>query len=78
MTLEEIKAIPREWLTPAEVGAILDINPQSIRVSAKQCPERLGFRVSVIGTRVKVPRRAFLRWMEGQDEKAASQNTKEV
>ena len=66
MTLDEIRNSTKEVLTPAEVAPMLGCDPQDIRVAAKQHPERLGFNVAVIGTRVKVPRLAFIRWMEGE------------
>ena len=66
MTLDEIRNSTKEVLTSAEVAPVLGCDPQDIRVAAKQHPERLGFNVAVIGTRVKVPRLAFIRWMEGQ------------
>ena len=65
MTLDEIRSLDREYLVPAEVALVLGCDPQDIRVQAKQHPERLGFNVAVIGTRVKIPRRAFVTWMEG-------------
>ena len=66
MTLDEIRNSTKEVLTPAEVAPILGCDPQDIRVAARMAPERLGFNVAVIGSRVKVPRLAFIRWMEGQ------------
>lgn len=66
MTLEEIRASEKTVLTPAEVAEVLAADPQDIRVAARTRPELLGFNVAVIGTRVKVPRLAFLRWMEGE------------
>ena len=66
MTLDEIRNSTKEVLTPAEVAPVLGCDPQDIRVVAKQHPERLGFNVAVIGTRVKVPRLSFIRWLEGQ------------
>ena len=66
MTLEEIRMLDREFLTPAQIAPILGVDPQDVRVAAKQCPEMLGFNVAVIGSRVKVPRLAFIRWMEGE------------
>ena len=65
MTLNEMRNIDREYLIPREVAPILGVDPQDIKVAAKQYPERLGFNVTVIGTRVKIPRLAFIRWMEG-------------
>lgn len=66
MTLDEIRNSTKEVLTPAEVAEVLGCDPQDVRVAAKLHPERLGFNVAVIGTRVKVPRLAFIRWMEGE------------
>ena len=67
MTLNEIKALDREFLVPAEVASILGVDPQAVRVTARECPERLGFKVAVFGTRVKIPRVGFIRWMEGKE-----------
>lgn len=66
MTLSDVRAMDREYLIPREVAAVLGADPQYIRIAAKQEPERLGFPVCVIGTRVKIPRLAFIRWMKGQ------------
>ena len=65
MTLDEIRSLDREYLVPAEIAPVLGCDAQDIRVQAKQHPERLGFNVAVIGSRVKIPRRAFVTWMEG-------------
>lgn len=61
MTLAEIAAYEREFLTPAEVAPLLGTDPQSIRVAARKNPERLGFPVVVIGSRTKIPRLPLLR-----------------
>jgi hypothetical protein len=66
MTIDEIRNSTKEVLTPAEVAEVLGCDPQDVRVAAKQRPDLLGFNVTVIGTRVKVPRLAFIRWLEGQ------------
>lgn len=66
MTLDEIRNSTKEVLTPADIADVLNADPQDIRVQAKRNPERLGFNVAVIGSRVKVPRLAFIRWLEGQ------------
>jgi len=66
MTLDEIRNSTKEVLTPAEVAEVLGCDPQDVRVAARQRPDLLGFNVAVIGTRVKVPRLAFIRWMEGE------------
>lgn len=65
MSLDDLKRIDREYLTPAQVAGVLGCDAQDVRVAARECPERLGFPVCVIGSRTKVPRRAFIAWMEG-------------
>lgn len=65
MTLEEIRASTKEVLTPGDVAPVMRCDPQSIRVWARQRPDLLGFPVVVMGSRVKIPRLAFLRYMEG-------------
>ena len=67
MTLEEMRTIDREYLVPADVAPVLGCDPQDIRVAARQAPHMLGFNVCVVGSRVKIPRRGFLRWMEGKE-----------
>ena len=67
MTREEIRASDREYLLPADVAPVLGCDPQDIRVAAHQAPHLLGFNVAVIGTRVRIPRAGFLRWMEGRE-----------
>lgn len=66
MTLDDIKAIDREFLTPAQVAEVLGCDPQGIRVWARQRPEGLGFPVCLVGSRIKIPRRAFVAWMDGK------------
>lgn len=68
MTLDEIRASDKLMLTPADVAGALGCDAQSVRVAAKQRPDILGFPTSVIGSRVRIPRLAFLKWMEGNDD----------
>ena len=65
MRLEDIEAMECEVITPDVAAKVLQCNPNYIRVAARQCPERLGFPVSVCGHRVRIPRRAFLSFMRG-------------
>lgn len=66
MTLSEMRESDKDVLTPAEVAPVLGCDAQDIRVAARQRPELLGFNVAIIGTRVKIPRLAFLNWIEGR------------
>lgn len=63
MTLEELAALETETFTPAQIAPVLGVNPQKIRIQAAENPESLGFPVTVVGTRVKIPKRPFLRHM---------------
>ncbi len=67
MTLAQIEQLPDETLTPVQVAAVLGIHPQSLRTQARECPETLGFPVVVVGSRVIIPRRAFLEFMSGKE-----------
>jgi hypothetical protein len=68
MTLDEIRNSTKEVLTPADIADVLNADPQDIRVAARQRPDLLGFHVCVLGSRVKIPRMAFLNWLEGGRE----------
>lgn len=65
MTISEIRECKKNMLTPADVCEILGCHPYSINKQAKKDPCLLGFPVIVVGTRVKIPREAFLKFWEG-------------
>ena len=62
-SIQDIIALERDYLTPAEIAGVLESDPQTIRVAARTEPQQLGFPVIVIGSRVKIPKAAFLRHM---------------
>jgi len=66
VTYSEIKASCSDMLTAAEVADVVGASPITIRAQAHECPEKLGFPVVVLGNRVRIPRLAFIRFMEGQ------------
>lgn len=74
--LEDLEKIEREFLIPKDVAPILGVDPYNINVQAKQDIERgvnsLGFPVVVIGTRVKIPKRAFIKFMREGSQEAVS------
>ena len=70
LTLKEIEALDAEMLTCAQVGPIVGVSPYSLHGQAMEMPERLGFPVMVVGRQVRIPRRAFIRWMHGTAEQA--------
>lgn len=72
MTLDEIKNLPREFLRPTDIAPILGCTPYSINVQAhediKNRTNSLGFPVCVIRRRIKIPKAAFIRFMEGENQ----------
>ena len=73
MTLTEIMELDREYLLPREVAEIMGCDAQDVRVAARQRPDLLGFPVCIVGSRVKVPKRAFVAWMEGNSSGTQAQ-----
>lgn len=65
MTLDEIRTCGKEMLSPADISEVLGSDQETIRVTAKRYPERIGFPFTFIGNRMKVPKVGFIRWMEG-------------
>lgn len=68
--LARIAASGKEMLSPADIAPVLGCHPYAINVAAKEDPARLGFPVCMIGNRVKIPRRAFLRWAGYEEVRA--------
>lgn len=72
MTLEELKALDKEMLIPAEVAPILGVGQYSINLQVKE-DKKSGknsfcFPTMLVGTRVLIPRRAFIKALEGLAE----------
>lgn len=74
MTLADIEKMHDEVLTPAQVAPVLKCVPYNINVQARDDPKKLGFPVIVVGTRVKIPRAGFLRFMRGEEGATNDQN----
>ena len=70
--LNDIEALKNDFLTPAQAAPALGCDPNTIRIAARRAPEKLGFPVVVMGRRVKIPKEAFLRFMRGEREEAAT------
>ena len=67
MTLNDIRGLEKPFLTPTEVAGVLRSDPQTSRVTARTCPERVGFPFTFTGNRMKIPRIPFLNFMEGRE-----------
>ena len=72
MTLQQIMDCTKEMLTPKDVAEVLGCDPYTINVQVRQDiaagVNSFGFPISKIGTRVRIPRRAFLRFVLGEEK----------
>ena len=70
MTMAEVESCKKEFLIPAEIAPLLGCDPYSINVQVKADKESgrnsFPFPTILLGTRVKIPRIAFLRAMKGE------------
>ena len=65
--LEEIKRMDKPFITPQQAARVIGCTPQYIRLAAHgPNPKALGFDTTVIGTRTKIPRIRFIRYVEGR------------
>lgn len=64
MTYSELLNSDKDFLNPKDVAEVLGCDQYRINIQAKEDPEKLGFPVCMIGTRVRIPRLGFIRWMQ--------------
>lgn len=69
MTIDEIRQSDKTMLTPSDIAPVLGCHPYSLNIAAKSDIKALGFPASLIGTRLRIPRVGFLRWIEGTGER---------
>lgn len=62
-TVAELLASDSVFLTPSDICGVLGSTPQTIRQTARECPERMGFPFTFIGSHLKIPRIPFLRFL---------------
>lgn len=63
MTIEQLQQSKQLFVSSADVSEILRCDPQCLRRQAQNNPAQLGFPVIVQGTRVRIPRIPFLRYI---------------
>ena len=66
MTLTDLEQLSAPTITPAQAGAVLGIDPNTIRWQARDNPTALGFPVIVVKSRTYIPRLPFLRFLKGE------------
>lgn len=62
--LQKLKSDTRLFINCEDIAPILESAPQAIRNQANSDISALGFKVVKVGTRIKIPRQAFLNWLE--------------
>ena len=62
--LQQIIESDEIMLLPKDVAEVLGCKPDSINAQAQNDPNKLGFPVCVMGTRVTIPRQGFLHWLQ--------------
>lgn len=65
MTLSDLEKIEKAYLTPAQIAPVLGADPNWIRWQAHEDKDMLGFPVIVMRSRVKIPKAAFIKFMQG-------------
>ena len=66
MTLDDLKSMKCATITPKDAASVIGCDAQYIRTAAHENPKRLGFNTIVYGSRTRIPRLAFIQFMEGQ------------
>lgn len=62
LTLDDIEAMEKPFLSPDDICGVLGSNPHTIRITARQRPDLIGFEFTFTGNRMKIPRIPFLRF----------------
>lgn len=65
-TLAEIKLLDKEMLVPTDIAGYLGCNSGAINTQAQNDPHKLGYPVTVTGSRVRIPKAGFIEWAEGK------------
>ena len=62
-TVKELQESEKAFFTPDDVSGVLGSNPQTIRVTARQRPDLIGYEFTFVGNRMKIPKIPFLRFL---------------
>lgn len=76
MTLDDIKAMSGDWITPATAAKVLKMDPGRLIWYARD--GQLPFAVRISGNRVLISRKSFLACYDGEAEKNQNANMQEI
>ncbi len=65
LSIADLEKMDCPSITAEVAAAVLDHDPQSIRLQAHCDPKMLGYPVIVTGRRVKIPRIPFINYLRG-------------
>lgn len=68
MTIKDLTDLDTPTITPAQAGAVLGIDPNTIRWQARDNPALLGFPVIVVKSRTYIPRIPFIQYVTGTNQ----------
>ena len=68
MTLEDIERLPKEILVPTDIAPILGCTPYAINVATRDGKNPFPFPIIRMGTRVRIPKRPFIKAMRGEED----------
>jgi hypothetical protein len=67
--LDRIEALPKEMLVPADIAKYLGCSAYSINVATGDGKNPFPFPVIRMGTRVRIPKKPFIKAMRGETTK---------
>lgn len=67
VTLEQIEAMDKEMLVPTDIAPLLGCAPYTINVATRDGKNPFPFPIIRMGTRVRIPKKAFLKAMRGEE-----------
>ena len=71
--IARLLAMDKMFLSLADVSPVLGSDQQTIRVTARQRPDLLGFPFTFMGNRMKIPRIPFLEFLGAYPRKEEPQ-----
>lgn len=62
-SIEDLIASEKAFFSPIDICGVLGSDPQTIRITARQRPDLIHYPFTFTGTRMKIPKGPFLKFM---------------
>lgn len=69
MTLDELEKLDKEMLVPADIAPILGCSQYTINVVTRDGKNPFPFPIIRMGTRVRIPKKPFIKAIRGEEIK---------